>query len=121
MTVIDPHQLAGTKPKGRRPRYFDDHAVDRVLNITTAVAMELAVVRERLDTLERLLESKNLLDQADIEGFTPTAEQARQRADWTQEYLARIFRFVQQELEEISENDNPDIETVIEEMRSNPA
>lgn len=121
MTALDPIALAGAKAKGKRPQYFDDPAVERVLNIATALAMELAVTRERLDTVERLLAEKQLIAPEEIERFNPTRQQAEQRARWTQEYLARIFRYVQQEMEAISETDSRDLDAVIEEMRTNPA
>jgi hypothetical protein len=119
MTTLDPIALAGAKAKGKRPQYFDDPAVERVLNIAMAVAMELAVARERIDSIERLLEKKGLLRREEIEGFIPDRAQAEQRAAWTQEYLARILRIVQQELEAISENaaDNRSLDDVVEAMR----
>ena len=55
MKEIDYITLASNKPKGKRPYFFDDPAVERVLNITMAVASELAVARERVDTLEMRL------------------------------------------------------------------
>jgi hypothetical protein len=77
--MINDILLASNKAKGKRPYFFNDPAVERVLNITMAVATELAVTRERLDTVERLLESKGLLNRADIETFAPTPEQAEAR------------------------------------------
>ena len=55
---IDYIKLASNKSKGKRPYFFADPAVERVLNITMAVAGELAVVKERMDSLERILEQK---------------------------------------------------------------
>ena len=40
---LDYIKLAGNKAKGQRPYFFADPAVERVLNITMAVAGELAV------------------------------------------------------------------------------
>ena len=42
---------------GEKPAFFDDPAVDRVLAIAMAVAEEVAVTGERLDTLEQVLEA----------------------------------------------------------------
>ena len=42
------------KAKGKRPVYFNDPECDKLLAIVMAVAGELAAVRERLDTLERI-------------------------------------------------------------------
>jgi hypothetical protein len=92
---------AGRKPAGKRP-YFLDPEVERVLAITMAAVQELAVARERIDTLERLLEAKGLVTRAEIEGFAPSAAIAAERGVWTQEYLARVLRIVQQEGEAIA-------------------
>ena len=57
----DPKLLNSTaKAKGRRPYFFDDPAVDKLLAMTMALAGELAVTRERLDTVERILAEKGL-------------------------------------------------------------
>lgn len=112
---IDPLALAGAKPKGKRPFFLKDPDVERVMAITMAVAQELAVMRERLDTVERLLEAKGIT-QDDIEKFTPTKEQAEQRGAWTQEYLARILRIYQQDIEALSKKDEPTSEEVGHEL-----
>jgi hypothetical protein len=77
-----------------------------VLAITMAIAQELAVARQRVDTLERLLQSKGILTADEVEYFAPTPVQATERAMWTQEYLARILRIVQQENEAATATDD---------------
>jgi hypothetical protein len=99
---------AGRKPAGKRP-YFLDPEVERVLAIAMAAVQELAVARERIDTLERLLEAKGIVTREEIEGFVPSAEQAAERGLWTQEYLARVLRIVQQEGEAIAAADKGDL------------
>jgi hypothetical protein len=103
---IDDILMAGDKSKGGRPYFFNDPAVERVLNIAMAVATEVAVVRERLDTIERLLESKGVLQQKEIEAFVPTDEQAEERQMWHARYAARILRIVQQELDAVAKPEN---------------
>ena len=98
--------LAGNKAKGGRPYFYDDPAVERVLNITMAVAGELAVVRERLDTIERLLEQKGILSQNEIDSFEPDGAIAEERQRWHASYIARILRIVQQELEALEQPEN---------------
>jgi hypothetical protein len=112
---IDPLALAGAKPKGKRPYFLEDTDAERVMAITMAVAQELAVMRERLDTVERLLESKGI-SQDDIESFVPTPEQADQRGAWTQEYLARIMRIYQQEIEALDQPNEPSSEEIGHEL-----
>ena len=98
--------MAGDKSKGGRPYFFSDPATERVLNIAMAIATEVAVVRERIDTIERLLEAKGLLNRAEIEAFVPTDEQAEERQRWHARYAARILRIVQQELDALARPEN---------------
>ncbi len=101
MSIADALAGAGAKPAGKRP-YFLNPEVERVLAITMAVAQELAVTRQRADTLERLLRAKGVIAEDEIETFAPDPRAATERALWTQEYLARILRIVQQENEAAS-------------------
>jgi hypothetical protein len=109
--------LTGAKPAGKRPYFFDDPAVERVLAITMAVAQELAVTRERLDTVERLLERGGKLSRADIDTYMPTPEEATARAEWQRMYIARVLRIVQQEIEALNKPEmNYDIQAKVDEL-----
>lgn len=99
MTQLDVNALANAKAKGERPYFFDDPAVERVLSITMAVATEVAVMRERMDTVERLLEAGRPVTKAAIDAYRPDDEAARERQQWHADYIARILRIVHQELE----------------------
>jgi hypothetical protein len=98
MSIADALIGAGAKPAGKRP-YFLSPQVERVLAITMAVVQELAVTRQRCDTLERLLLAKGVFAEGEIDRFEPDAQAAAERGMWTQEYLARVLRIVQQENE----------------------
>jgi uncharacterized membrane protein YccC len=100
-------------PKGERPYFFDDPAVERVLSIAMAVAGELAVLRERLDTIERLLDEQGVVHKEDIEQFEPDPEAAEDRQEWHAKYIARILRILQQDREEI---ENPDDHRPLDEI-----
>jgi len=112
---LDVFELANKKAKGKRPNFLNDPAIERVLSITLAVAGEVAVMRERLDTIERLMESDQKITRAAIDGFQPSMEEAQERAMWQQEYLSRIFRIVQQELEAL-QSDAPSSEELGSEL-----
>jgi hypothetical protein len=98
--------MAGDKSKGGRPYFFNSAETERVLNIAMAIATEVAVMHERMDTIERLLESKGLLNRAEIESFVPSDEQAEERQLWHARYAARIMRIVQQELDAVANPEN---------------
>ena len=104
MEQLDYIRLASNKAKGARPYFFEDKAVERVLNITMAVAGEVAVMRERLDTIERLLAAKGILSNAEIEAYIPTDSEAEERQKLHAEYISRILRIVQQEVETLQQD-----------------
>ena len=87
------------KAKGHRPQYFEDPAVDKVLAITMALAGETAVLRDRIDTIERLLETGQPISRAAIEAYLPDAAVRRERDAWREDFLANILRIVHQERE----------------------
>jgi uncharacterized protein (UPF0335 family) len=104
---IDYIKLANTKAKGKRPAYMDDPAVDRLLSIVMALAGELAVTRERLDTVERLLDEKAVLPRDAIEAYAPDRDTGYERGLMQREYIARILRGVEQDMQAIAEIDPP--------------
>ena len=110
MSTAEALARSSNKPAGKRP-YFLNPEVERVLAITMATVQELAVARERIDTLERLLEAKGVVRRDEIELFAPTSDQAAERGLWMQEYLTRVLRIVQQEAEAVEANAAGDLFT----------
>lgn len=98
--------MAGNKSKGGRPYFLEDPTVERVLNISMAIAADLAVLHERLDTIERLLEAKGQLNRTEIEAYVPDDAAAEERQAWHARFSARILRIVQQEVEAVANPEN---------------
>lgn len=119
MSKLDPLLLAGAKPKGKRPYFLEDRDSERLLTIVMALAQEVSVMRERMDTIERLLDKKKTISRKDIEGFAPTKVEAAERGAWTQEFLARILRTLQQEREALTAQDDQLSEDVADELARN--
>lgn len=86
--------------KGKRPRYFSDPAVDRLLGILMTLVGEVSVLRDRLDSVERLIEKGGLFRQEDIDGFLPDEEAEAERENTRRRYVERVMRVVQNEYEE---------------------
>ena len=113
---IDPLLLAGAKAKGKRPAYFDAPENDRMLSMLLALASDVAVLRERLDTVERLLDANGVVTRADIEGFRPDRDAAYERGLMHRELVARLLRGVQQDMEGLTEAEPP-LEAISRELR----
>lgn len=83
--------------KGKRPVYLGDRQTDQLLAIVVALMGEVSVLRDRLDTLERLIEAKGLVLQQDIETYEPDELVAQTRLQWREDYIARVLRILQEE------------------------
>ena len=114
---IDPVALANRRAKGKRPNFLDDPAVERVMSIAMAVAGELAVARERIDTLERVLVKQGVMPADAIETYVPDAEALAARNQWGREYIARVLRMLEQDVQAMSGPQDPALEQVIDELR----
>ena len=114
----DPKLLNSTaKAKGRRPYFFKDPAIDKLLAMTMAIAGELAVSRERQDTVERILADKGLLSAAEIDAWRPDETAKQERAALRQDYIARVLMILQNELEELEQQKaGADYEALQEEL-----
>ena len=99
--------LSGRKAKGQRPQYFEDPALDRLYSVVFALAAEVSALRERQDTLERLLDEKGTLSRADIESYEPDRAAGEERGLATRAYIARIMRGFQQQVEAMEAEEPP--------------
>ena len=115
-TTLDPLQLAGAKAKGKRPWFLENPDTERVMNITLALMQEVAVIRERLDTVERLLDRDGVVTRDSIEAFEPSKDEADERGYWMQEYIARCLRILQQDREAIARGKEDSSEDVADEF-----
>lgn len=89
------------KAKGEQPRYFEDPAIDKVLSITLALAGEVAVLRDRIDTIERLGEAGQPISRAAVDGYQPDEAVRTERDAWRETFLSVVLRTVHQELEDL--------------------
>jgi hypothetical protein len=109
--------MAGPKisrtAKGKKPRYFSDPAIDKLLSITLSLVEELSVTRERLDTLERLLEKEGSVTKDKINNYIADDNEALERSTHRKQYIERVFSTIQMELEEATGKDMPQSEEEI--------
>lgn len=83
--------------KGKRPTFFSDPGIDQVYSIAVELAAELAVALDRIDTLERQLESHGLLKRAELKDYQPDAATESERATDRDNFLRRVFRVLVQQ------------------------
>ncbi len=103
---------SGARAKGRRPAFFDEPALDRLYSLSLALMAELSATRERLDTVERLLEAGGSLKRQAIEDYAPDRRAGDERGEDTRAYIARVMRGFQQEVEAMEQPDPPILDIV---------
>lgn len=64
---------------------------DRSLQIATALSAEVAVLRERLEIVERLAAAHGMFGPAEVDGYSPDAPVAAGFAAKRKAFLERIF------------------------------
>lgn len=104
--------LSGRRAKGKRPEFFDEPALDRLYSVVFALAAEVSALRERQDTIERLLDARGTLRREDIEVYEPDRAAGDERGLATRAYIARIMRGFQQEVEAMAADDPPIMDVV---------
>ncbi len=109
---IDWVALSGKRAKGKRPEFFDEPALDRLYSTVFALAAEVSALRERQDTVERLLDAKGTISREDIETYVPDREAGEERGLATRAYISRIMRGFQQEVESMEAGDPPIMDIV---------
>ncbi len=112
---IDWVARSGKRAKGKRPDYVADPALDRLYSTVLAMAAEMSALRDRQDTLERLLDEKGTISRADVEAYEPDRAAAQERGLSTRAYIARIMRGFQQDMEAM-EADDPPVMDVVERL-----
>ena len=88
--------------KGKKPIYFDS-VTDKLLSMVLTLMGELSVTRDRLDTVERLIEKHALFKQDEIETYELTDAVNQIRTERRAAYIARVLKSVQDELESLQQ------------------
>ena len=86
------------RAQGRRPVHFTEPVTGPLLTISLTLAQELSTVRERLDTVERLLVSGQVPSAAAIDAYRPDATAAAEREALRDDLVRRVLRVVSEDL-----------------------
>ncbi len=116
--MSDPSLPRGAK--GEPPRYFDDPEVGKLLSMFVALTGEMAVMRDRLDTVERLLDAGQPITREALAGFTPDESVRNERDAWRQQFLSIVFRVLHEERERVAGESNPAYDEVVHSVEAGP-
>lgn len=88
--------------KGKKPVYFDS-TTDKLLSMVLTLMGEVSVMRDRLDTVERLAAKKGVFSLDDIENYEMTEDVNKIRGERRAAYIARVLKSVQDELDSLQQ------------------
>jgi hypothetical protein len=86
-------------PKGNRPWFLGEPQAERVLSMVLAVASEVGVLYDKLDTVARVAGQGKPFTLDDVERFPVSAEIEAEREAWRRGFLDRMFRILREEVE----------------------
>jgi hypothetical protein len=92
--------------KGRRPQFFDNVEIDRLHGMMMAMATEMAVLYQRIDTMERVAAEKGVILREDLERHVADAATESERELWRQKFLDRLFYLYREELDDRMAREN---------------
>lgn len=104
----DLNDLINKQAKGKRPQFLGTKAEEHLMSMVMALMQELAVTRERLDTVERLLDQKSLVAKPEVDGFEPDAEAETERQTAQHQLIATVMRSLEQEVQALRDADAAD-------------
>ncbi len=95
-----PRPRKATGPE--RSTYFDRGDVDRVMAVLLALVSEVAAIRDRLDTHERLADSGQAPRTEAVEAYAPEPAVDEIREARRDAYIRRLFRVITEDVEALS-------------------
>ena len=74
-----------------RPDQLETLSPDQVVAVVMRLAMEICVLRDRLQTHEQLLDTKNVMSSEEIEGYTPSKDESAARQEARRRLIESII------------------------------
>ena len=78
--------------KGKRPQFYDTPGLDAAMSMIMVLASELSVLRDRLDSAERVAKAGGLDLAAGIETLQLDQQALEEREARRQDFLTRLFQ-----------------------------
>jgi hypothetical protein len=78
--------------KGKRPYFFEDKSVDQLMTFFLELMTEVMVLRDRQDTLERMLDEKGTVSREDLRRYIPDADVEAERNAERAAFIDRVLR-----------------------------
>lgn len=108
--------------RGKRPRFYAEpgvaaEGVDHAMSMILVLAQEFMVMRDRLDTVERICAAKGVVLAAEIEAFHPDEATLQAREAGRQAFLQRLYYLARKDAAEQAGADTEErYQTVLDDL-----
>ncbi len=92
--------------KGKRPQFYQAEGMDQAMSMILVLANEMMVVRDRLDTVERIAAAKGVVLEAEIEAYEPPQDVLEAREARRQDFLSRLYYLARKQAAELASGDS---------------
>ena len=92
--------------KGRRPHFYETPGLDQAMSMILTLASEFSVLRDRLDTFERIAADKGHVTREEIDAYRPDEAALTERESQRQSLLRRLYALAAKEAEELASDDD---------------
>jgi hypothetical protein len=92
--------------RGKRPNFYETPGMDEAMSMIMVLANELMVVRDRLDTVEKVAAAKGIMLDAEIEAYEPDQAVLEARELRRQDFLSRLFYLAKKQAAELQSGDS---------------
>lgn len=94
--------------RGKRPAFHDQGAIDRLIAMNLALVSEVSVLKDRLDTVERLGQVHGWLKAGAIDAYRPPLEVIQAREHGREGLVQRVFHIMREEIEGLERDETSD-------------
>lgn len=94
--------------KGKRPQFYDTPGLDAAMSMIMVLASEVAVLRDRLDSAERVAKAGGLDLAAGIETLVLDQDALEEREARRQDFMTRLFHVQLKDADEAAQAQTDD-------------
>lgn len=94
--------------KGKRPQFYDAPGMDQAMSMIMVLANEISVIRDRLDSAERVAKDHGIDLAMGIEQLQLDQAALEEREGRRQDFLQRLFYLMRKEASEAAKGESPE-------------
>lgn len=92
--------------KGKRPSFYATPGLDEAMSMILVLASEVAVIHDRMDSVERVAKARGLDLAQEIDALVLDQGALEAREAWRQDFLSRLYYVLRKQAAEAAEGES---------------